>query len=274
LSSCDQFRELYEAYALGALDAAERSEFEAHLATDCQECAKGVAEARWVVSQLAFMSPDAAPSDMLKGRLMQTVRAEAKGPASVVPGAASVTKQAIPLWMWAGVAALLLVALYAGWNARQVGQDLDAQRQTTAQLQQSNTDARQKLAAMEVQLATMKRETAILSDPGAKKITMAPQKIQAPDLVALWQQDGIVVTGAKLPMPGGNHVLQLWMIPKDPAGKPIPSVSLRPDANGRLVMVVAHPPDPSSVKALAITEEPEGGSPQPTSPPRWVGAMT
>jgi hypothetical protein len=37
---------------------------------------------------------------------------------------------------------------------------------------------------------------------------------------------------------------------------------------------VAHPPDPSSVKALAITEEPEGGSPQPTSPPRWVGAMT
>ena len=41
------------------------------------------------------------------------------------------------------------------------------------------------------------------------------------------------------------------------------------------VMVVAHPPDTvSEIKALAITEEPEGGSPQPTSAIRWVGAMT
>ena len=28
-----------------------------------------------------------------------------------------------------------------------------------------------------------------------------------------------------------------------------------------------------ATKALAITEEPEGGSPQPTTPPIWVGAV-
>ncbi len=50
MSSCDQFRELYEAYALGALDAAERLELEKHLATGCVECAQGIAEARWIVS--------------------------------------------------------------------------------------------------------------------------------------------------------------------------------------------------------------------------------
>jgi len=54
VSKCDQFRELIEAYALGALDAEERAGFEAHLASGCQNCAKAVEEARWLVSQLAI----------------------------------------------------------------------------------------------------------------------------------------------------------------------------------------------------------------------------
>ena len=33
MKNCDQFRELFEAYALGSLDAAERAALEAHLAT-------------------------------------------------------------------------------------------------------------------------------------------------------------------------------------------------------------------------------------------------
>ncbi|HXM90527.1 MAG TPA: hypothetical protein VN974_03210, partial [Candidatus Dormibacteraeota bacterium] len=73
---------MYEAYALGALDPPERAAFEAHLATGCAECAKAVAEARWLVSQLAYLAPEAATSDLLKGRLMQTVRSEAKSKSS------------------------------------------------------------------------------------------------------------------------------------------------------------------------------------------------
>jgi anti-sigma-K factor RskA len=76
-------------------------------------------------------------------------------------------------------------------------------------------------------------------------------------------------------MPSANHVLQLWFIPKTPGAKPMPSMSLRPDSSGRLLMVVAHPPENvGEIKALAITEEPEGGSPQPTSAIRWMGAMS
>jgi anti-sigma factor RsiW len=73
----DHFRELIEAYAIGSLDAAERAELEAHLSGGCSECAKALEEARWLVSQLAYLAPNAEPSDMLKGRLLQTVRAEA-----------------------------------------------------------------------------------------------------------------------------------------------------------------------------------------------------
>jgi anti-sigma factor RsiW len=65
MKNCNQFREIFEAYALGALDAAERISLEAHLATGCKDCAKSVEEARWLVSQLAYLAPEAAPSDML-----------------------------------------------------------------------------------------------------------------------------------------------------------------------------------------------------------------
>jgi anti-sigma-K factor RskA len=277
VSNCDQFRELYEAFALGALDAADRIELEKHLATGCAECTQGVAEARWVVSQLAYLSPDSTPSDMLKGRLMQTVRAEAKGSASsgAATAAATDVKTAIPWWMWAGVAALLLVTIGSVWNAQRLRSELTARDRNLAEMQQGYTDEQKQVRAMESQIVAMQQETAIVSNPATHKFMMDPQKIAAPQLVAMWdKQNGVMISGSKIPMPAENHVLQLWMIPKDPAGKPVPSVMIRPDAKGRLVMLISNPPDPSPYKALAITEEPAGGSPQPTSAPRWVGAMT
>jgi anti-sigma-K factor RskA len=66
----------------------------------------------------------------------------------------------------------------------------------------------------------------------------------------------------------------LWLIPKAPGAKPEPSLTVRPDADGKFELLVANPPDSSGgTKALAITEEPEGGSPQPTTTPIWVGAV-
>lgn len=276
MSSCDQFRELYEAYALGALDAAERLELEKHLATGCVECTQGIAEARWIVSQLAYLSPDSTPSDMLKGRLMQTVRAEAKGfGSSTAAPFPTAVKTAIPWWMWAGVAALLLITLGSVWNSQRLQGELTARDRNLAEMQQGYSDMQKKMQAMETQVTAMQQETAILSNPSAHKFMLDPQKITGPQLVAMWdKQNGVMVEGTKVPMPAPNHVLQLWMIPKDPSAKPMPFVALRPDNSGRLIMLVSDPPDPSIVKALAITEEPAGGSLQPTSAPRWVGAMT
>jgi anti-sigma-K factor RskA len=277
VSSCDQYREMYEAYALGALDAAELAAFESHLATGCATCAQGVAEARWLISQLAYTAPESVPSDMLKGRLLQTVRAEAaKSAPSTSSSGAGTQTSTVPYWMSAGIAALLLVTLYTAWDAHRAKEELRATNERLAESARKEQEgADQKIAAMTEQIAAMRRENAILTDPAATKIMLMPQKIAAPELVAMWQhENGIVVTGRKVPMPSANHVLQLWLIPKDPGAKPMPSMALRPDASGKFVMVVAHPPDPSGIKALAITEEPEGGSAQPTSAIRWVGAMT
>lgn len=263
---------MYELYALGALEPAERAEFEAHLATGCPECASGVAEARWLVSQLAYTATDASPSEMLKGRLMQTVRAEAKSATrGAIPGEAA----KIPSWLLAGIAALLLVTLYSTWSAHQATKTLQAANERAAKMQRERADSQQKLDAMEKEMAAARRENTIWTDPASVKVTLMPQKIQAPQLVAMCGEQGIVLSGKQVPMPTGNHVLQLWVIPKEPGAKPMPSMTMRPDAAGKLVLVVADPPKPvGDIKALAITEEPEGGSPQPTSAIRWVGAMT
>jgi anti-sigma-K factor RskA len=264
VKNCEPFRDLLEAYALGALDPAERSTLEAHLATGCQDCARALAEARWLVSQLAYLSPEATPSDMLKGRLMQTVRPEARSSPSTKPA-----KPAVPFWLWAGVAALLLLTFYSSWNAWQV----------QIQVRRLNDRAAaeiQNRRRLEQELAAARREAIILTDPASVKLALSASDPQFPQLEARWHsQLGIVVSGQKISVPPGNRVLQLWLIPKAAGGKPIASLTLRPDADGKFVLLVATPPElMAETKALAITEEPAGGSAQPTSAPRWVGGVS
>jgi hypothetical protein len=221
---------------------------------------------------------------MLKGRLMQTVRSEAKSKtSSQVATGATTTPSGIPYWLSAGIAAMLLLTLYFAWDAHRLKEELRASNernqrneQMVANTQEERAASQQELTVMQDQMAKMRRENAILTDPASVKITLAAQKIQAPQMVAMWHAKyGIVLTGQKVPMPSGNRVLQLWLIPKAPGGKPMPSMTVRPDANGNFVILVFNPPaSGSDTKALAITEEPAGGSAAPTTTPKWVGAMS
>jgi anti-sigma-K factor RskA len=264
----DQFRELLEAYALGSLDSADRALLEAHLASGCAECAKALEEARWLVSQLAYLAPNAEPSDILKGRLLQTVRAEAAGgPArpQAVRGAA------IPWWLWVGVAALLLFSVYSAWNEQHL-------RNAVANLLQQAETQRAERQKLEEQLHIAKlqaHEAMIWMDPKSKKIMLPSKDPKMPQLEAMWHPElGLCVRGWKVPSPGEKRVLQLWLIPKA-GGKPMPSVTFWPDASGTFSAMVENPPDAmSATQALAVTEEPMGGSQQPTSAPMWVGGVS
>jgi len=261
----DPFRELIEAYALGSLDAEERAAVTAHLATGCPECRKALEESRLLVSQLAYLAPEAGPSDMLRGRLLQTVRAEATVTKSQTP---AIPRPAIPYWMWGAVAAVLFFALYNAYEAHSLREIIhETQEALTAQMELQQESARR--------LALAQREALILTDPRSMKIAMPAGSKGMPELQATWHHSmGIVVSGQRLPMPSGNRTLQLWLIPKAQGAKPMPSMTLRPDEDGTFDLLVLNPPDsPSGTKALAITEEPAGGSPQPTTTPIWVGAV-
>ncbi|HMD41337.1 MAG TPA: anti-sigma factor [Candidatus Acidoferrum sp.] len=268
MNKCDQFRELIEAYALGALDPEERAALEAHLATGCHDCSRAIEEARWLVCQLAYIAPEATPSDRLKGRLMQTVRAEVQSHAQAKPQALP-AKRYVPIWLWVAAAAMLLITLSSTWNMRR----LEKETREAERLSYELIDGNQRL---EKQLAEAKRESMILMDPKSVKIMMPASDKQGTQLEAKWHpQLGMVVMGDKIPMPAPHHVLQLWLIPKDPKGKPMPSMMTWPDADGKFVLLVSNPPDSmGNVKALAVTVEPEGGSPGPTTTPLWVGGVS
>lgn len=258
----DKFRELMEPYALGALDPAERAELEAHLRTNCADCSKALEEARWLVSQLAFLAPEAAPSDMLKGRLMRQVRAEAGAKAGA-------GRAKIPFWMWGAVAAALLFAFYNSWDAYQLQRRVRATNQSA-----SAAIARQH--ELQAQLAMAKREALIITDPSSMKFALPASAKDMPELQVRWHDKmGICIVGHNVPMPPSNRTLQLWLIPKTPGAKPMPSMMWRPDPNGDFMLMVANPPEAiRDVKALAVTEEPAGGSPQPTSAPMWLGSVS
>jgi anti-sigma-K factor RskA len=264
VSDQDQFRERIEAYALGALDEQERATLEAHLGAGCADCAKALAEARWLASQLAYLAPPATPSEMLKARLLRTVRAEASAANNTTSSRASV-----PYWLWAGVAALLVLTLYSTWDERRLQREIYAvNERAAAELKQREQ--------LQQQLDTAKHEAHILMDPTSRKFPMWPHDTQMPRLEATWHPAmGIFVTGEKIPMPGSHRVLQLWLIPKAPGSKPMPSRTFWPDADGKVDVMVDNPPEVmAETKALAITEEPAGGSLQPTSMPMWVGGVS
>ena len=175
----------------------------------------------------------------------------------------------VPFWMWGAVAALLIFTLYISWETIRLNKTI----------QDTNTHAQTEIAKrheLEETFALAQREAIILTDPRSVKIPMPAASKDTPKLEALWHAKmGIVVAGQNVPMPAGNRTLQLWLIPKTRGGKPIPSMMLRPDADGKFMLLVANPPDNmESTKALAITEEPAGGSQAPTTRPIWVGATS
>lgn len=269
MTNNDQFREQAEAYALGALDREDRASFEAHLAAGCSECVRAVEEARWLVSQLAYAAPEATPSDMLKGRLLQTARAEALAYDRPSKPHAVPSRGAVPVWLWGTVAALLLFSVYSAWNMRRLQGQIGQTNERAEKLRIERQKA-------EEQLLMVKREATIMMDPSSHKIALWGLHAHPETLEAKWHaQLGLCLTGDKVPMPSSNRVLQVWFIPKAKDAKPMPSMLVRPDADGKLMLLISNPPESmDNTKAIAITEEPEGGSGWPTSPVIWSGNVS
>jgi anti-sigma-K factor RskA len=99
------------AYALGALDAAETRELEAHLA-GCRSCRGYLEELRPGVDLLAASVPQVEAPPALRERLVETVRAEAER----IEAASAPSEHPTPSrWRsWRGIAARPATAIAAG----------------------------------------------------------------------------------------------------------------------------------------------------------------
>jgi hypothetical protein len=180
----------------------------------------------------------------------------------------SSSKSTVPFWMWGAGAVVLLFALYNAYQARQLRNEIERIRAAEAAQAKEFEQSAQSLDSA-------KRQAIILTDSHSLKIRMLAARKGTPELQAVWHPAlGIVVSGQSLRVSSDNRVLQLWLIPKATGGKPIPSLFSRPDGGGNFQLLVADPPgSQSGAKALAITEEPEGGSQQPTTTQIWIGII-
>jgi anti-sigma-K factor RskA len=240
-----RFEELRDAYALGALTEEERREFEEHLAAYPERQAE-VEELGAVAGLLALYPEEQEPPAELRARIMGVVEAEARPQRAEQrpsgPGVFGRLGELLRARRLAfGAAALLVVGLFS-WNM---------------------------VLRSEVQ-GLQGRVQSLQSQPQGPRMiefegTGAKQGARA-ELVVL-EGDGAVLMAEDMPPLPEGQTYQIWVIEDD---TPEPSGLFEP-ADGPVAAVVESPLE--GADAVAVTVEPEGGSPQPTSDPMLVAEV-
>ncbi len=242
-----------DAYLLGLLDGEDLREFEAALRASGAEGKALLAESTDVVAKIGLTAPLVDPPALLRTRLLKSL-----APEPVVAAPPKPRGRLLAFAGWA-VAAGLAVVSYLGL-------------QNNSRLQGDLTATQQELAGLRIEAGHMKKVLSVVMARDARIIRLATSVPEAPQLRAFWSKPtGLVLTGLNMPMPAAGRTMQLWIVPK--SGNPISAGVFRPESGGQVLLVTASAAAPEDAKALAISDEPEGGSAQPTTTPAWVGAV-
>jgi anti-sigma-K factor RskA len=267
---CEQLAPLYEEYALGVLDADARAELGAHLARACPKCTPGVAKARWVVAQLAHSAPDAQPPAALREAILKAVRSSTEVAREVAPFAPPVAplpppRAMFPAWAWAAAAAL---ALITGYSIRQIGN----QNAQLADLRRQMKLATLQSQALKNQLDEGRMVAAVMMSPESKPLKLMPKDKNMPMVHAyLHPHMGVAITADQMPSVPSARTLQLWSVSKK--GQPMSVAIFRPDPSGQIELVAPVNMPMDEIAMLAVSEEPAGGSPQPTTAMAWMARV-
>ncbi|MCP3819718.1 anti-sigma factor [Streptomyces sp. A3M-1-3] len=231
------------AYALHALPENERREFEKHLAT-CDACAQEVAELSAAAARLGRAMAVTPPAEF-KDRVLERVAA---------------TRQEHPLltrerprrarrWMPRVVLAACVAAAAAfGGVAVWQHQEADSARTAVQQAEQREAAVADVLAAPDTKVLTQK-----LADGATVSVALSRS------------QDAAAFIASGMPQLPAGKVYELWFS-DDGTFRP---AGLLSGAAGQQLRLLDGPVGEAT--GVGVTVEPEGGSPQPTSPPLgWI----
>lgn len=256
------YQELLAAYALDAIDPADRQALSEHLA-DCVQCRDELSALRDTTGLLSHAAAPQEPGEHVRAQILAQVRAETRRetPAQVV----NMPQRTRTAWpnMLRLAAAIAFIALLAGvivlWrrDARmqaemaQLSRQLDAQQGEMKSSRDLMARQQEALALMNSAVATRIQLNGMPAAPNARATLMFDKQTGRAVLLT----DGLPATSA-------DKAYEVWFIPK--GRSPMPGKVFTVDSSGHAMIMERMPPEAMDGAVIAITVEPKNGSAAPT----------
>lgn len=249
--TCEELRDRYALYAVGALPPEEQEPLEEHLARGCPTCTAGVGAFQEVASLLAHDAAAKVPPPVLRERVL----------ARAAPGRQPTTLAARRRPAWGLAAAWAAAALLAGVGLA-YGVALRGQVREQAAL----------IRGLQVRLAEHEDLMAIISDPCTRIIRMVgAEPAPPPEAQALWNpQRGMRLFAVNLPPLAEGESYWLWV---KTATDMIPAAAFSPDARGSARLTLTALPDLSTARGLAVSRERGPAAHRPAGPVLMAGGL-
>jgi anti-sigma-K factor RskA len=151
-----------------------------------------------------------------------------------------------------------------------VAQERDAAQTAFQAVSFDKSGSRQALDSLRANLADRDRVIANLTGPNVAVMTLASAGPNAPTARMFWNQsvNAWTFVAHNLPRPATGRTYQLWLVTTK---QKISAGTFMPGANGDAMMRATYALPKDALAAVAVTDEPEAGSPQPTTTPVILG---
>ncbi len=259
-------RELLALAALDALSPEDAAAVEAHIAW-CADCRKELAELRDVAARVGSSIPLKPMDPERKQRVMARLQRRVAHDKEMPSLGSRVRSRAGP--------AAVPRATHC-WRRRScsrwpAGGTREPRRQKRGQALRL-ADADSAYQVLDSRIAEQQATIDALTGPGVKVINAAAAGVRKPFARMFWDQPANKWTFVAYDLPANapGRTYQLWLITKDQQKVSAGTFAAAPDGRAFVRATYALPSD--SLVAIAVTDEPAGGSKQPSTTPFLVGA--
>ncbi|MEP6622396.1 MAG: anti-sigma factor [bacterium] len=170
-------------------------------------------------------------------------------------------------WMAAAAVVVAVGSVWALMNTREERDDMKVQ------LQLATVEARadgKVMDSLRAGLTARDRMIANLTGPEVAVVTLAANSPRSPSARMFWDQSvgAWTFVAHNLPQPRNGRTYQLWLVT---TGGKVSAGLFSPNGSGDAVVKATYPLARDALAAVAVTDEPTEGSPQPTTTPVLVG---
>jgi anti-sigma-K factor RskA len=231
--TCQELRDSYELYSLGLLEGEERREVEAHLGRNCVVCQAYLKEALGVNALMLSQAHEVVPPSRLRRRVLSSVGQQRAS------------------WEWVAAVVTACSLIFALWIS----------------LEKRTADRERANARVTLQQAVADRERleqafAFLNQPETRQVNFGQGQTAPPrGNFFLNPRLGVLLIASNLPALPAGKTYEMWVIPK--GGAPRPAGLFQSGTQGTAMHILSGAVDANVT--MAVTIEPESGSPAPTS---------